>query len=728
MYDDGNVKIEAITIDFWWRAPRVMEVSVIGGGTVTNAHYFRIVKRMPEAVPSYNEVFVYYQDGNARIIPFPPTNISWVPYGASVQIGATPDSQRPFTDVDTIVVDPVDLSADITFLDSSVAHVEFWVDRNRHVVDVNGITYNTTTTSFARMRSMWVADGKADIDRVTSQQGTFPMHKDWSRLDGTWWTFDHAVPSYHNTYCPDFEIEVISTQICYAVLQAEAPLSSSNTTVGVQTNAAGGNTLCMSALGSEASYEFALSYDRPGSRLVLRYADEDGGDNGAQLGNSVDVYIDGAIAERIHTVNTGDTNTFELLPAVELGDLVQGVHTVKLVTGVGPGGMYLDELCFVDRRRVQEAETSLVTVEGEAWVGGTNHTTATRSGASGGETVHLEVTGAVPAEVEYTVTVPSSCSNVFVRATYSDDVGPNKVEFYLNGEIKGKFPSEATGGWTVFDDSAPIYLGEVASGIHTARLVSSIETFGVDIDKFELFKSDKLNRQPQLAVPSPHELIVGSTTSFYVTAYDPDGDYLVVSNTAGPASATFACDEFTWMADAASGGSTSLAVFVATDERGTTNSTVTNGATIAVPYDSDSDNLADGWEWLSFTTLIYVATNDYDNDGSDNLSEFFAGTLPTDGDSLFEIDGLGATGPESPCQLNVRTEPGRTYAIYYVDGSVSNEASWMPFANSGNGIGTWIETSTVSTVYTFIDDYSADTTAGEPVSGMRRYHIKVMVP
>ncbi|MBA3274049.1 MAG: hypothetical protein H0T11_09290, partial [Chthoniobacterales bacterium] len=57
--------------------------------------------------------------------------------------------------------------------------------------------------------------------------------------------------------------------------------------------------------------------------------------------------------------------------------------------------------------------------------------------------------------------------------------------------------------------------------------------------------------------------------------------------------------------------------------------------TIDPGADTDSDGLPDAWELSYFGTLARNGSGDPDSDGEDNLSEFRAGTNPTDGTSVF---------------------------------------------------------------------------------------------
>ncbi|MEE9367839.1 MAG: SUMF1/EgtB/PvdO family nonheme iron enzyme [Pontiella sp.] len=56
-----------------------------------------------------------------------------------------------------------------------------------------------------------------------------------------------------------------------------------------------------------------------------------------------------------------------------------------------------------------------------------------------------------------------------------------------------------------------------------------------------------------------------------------------------------------------------------------------------VSDDADSDGMLDVWELAYFLGLEQTATNDFDFDGQDNLSEYIAGTDPTNAASLFAL-------------------------------------------------------------------------------------------
>jgi Tol biopolymer transport system component len=53
--------------------------------------------------------------------------------------------------------------------------------------------------------------------------------------------------------------------------------------------------------------------------------------------------------------------------------------------------------------------------------------------------------------------------------------------------------------------------------------------------------------------------------------------------------------------------------------------------------DSEPDGMDDDWEMAYFGTLLRPGTGDFDGDGASDLSEFLAGTDPTNGNSIFRV-------------------------------------------------------------------------------------------
>jgi uncharacterized repeat protein (TIGR01451 family) len=314
------------------------------------------------------------------------------------------------------------------------------------------------------------------------------------------------------------------------------------------------------------------------------------------------------------------------------------------------------------------------------------------------------VTSVLPVAMDFVSCTPSV-------GTYSNDNGT----LYCN---LGNLANAATAG-------VRIVVSPAATGVMTNdSSVSVLNGTGGRVSAVTTV--NPANRSPEIVLPGPHVLPVGSATNFLVYVQDADHDPAVtITNTVKPSGATYINSNFAWTAGAAFAGTTNTIAFVADDHQGEANSVVTNQTTIVVPMDSDGDGLGDGWEWNNFTNLAQTATDDSDHDGQDNQTEYVAGTKPADSNSMFVVQSVATASGSSNHQVRVTTEPGRRYTIYYVD-RITNAAPWQTFGNTNWGI--WAETSPVSTNHIFSDNESTNTTGATPAAGMRYYKVKVAVP
>ncbi|MBN1269218.1 MAG: hypothetical protein JXB04_06495 [Kiritimatiellae bacterium] len=265
------------------------------------------------------------------------------------------------------------------------------------------------------------------------------------------------------------------------------------------------------------------------------------------------------------------------------------------------------------------------------------------------------------------------------------------------------------------------------SGIYVSLGGGTANAITNDGELVQYLKLEEVNQPPVLTVPGPHTLPVGSATNFDVTATDPDGDTVEINNPVGPASSTFDGTTFSWTAGAADCDTSNNVQFVADDGRSEDNSVVTNLTYILVPYDSDVDDLSDGWEWDNFTTLAITADGDEDEDGSPNGDEFVAGTDPNATSSVFLVEYLADMTGGTNFEINVSTESNRLYTIEFSDSLPALGIPWTGFGNTNDGIGTWLETRG-STNYSFVDDFTTNTSDNAPAAGFRAYRVKVRKP
>ena len=397
IYDDGNVVVDAVAIDFWWRAPHSMTLNVIGPNQTTNIsgiQYFRITKRVPDTNSvDYSQVFVLYEDGNARILPHAPKGIDWTPFGASVILGPTDNGPRPFAGIDTVTLYTKELGMDITYDNGGSCHAALWVDREKNVVDVSSITYDTLVYPFARFRSMWTYDGKADIDRLETADGVFPVTKQWDKLGGAWWQFFKEVPTYHNTYCPDFLVEARGVGEAFLTQQAEAYNTVSNGVVVNRAHADGGQSVSMSVDGGELTFNVHVDQYRPDTVMIVRYADDDGGNNGDYSGNLIQVFVDGVLKDQTYSGNTGGWDSFHETPELALGDIAAGDHEIKIVTGPLTFGVDIDQFELISRPVSGMVRQDVLTRQAESSDSASGFAVTNLSSAFGGKA--LALTGAV---------------------------------------------------------------------------------------------------------------------------------------------------------------------------------------------------------------------------------------------------------------------------------------------------------------------------------------------
>jgi len=726
LFSSTNVVIETIHIDFWWRYPEAMTVSVVGGNTDTNVHYLRIKRRMPDS-GNWNEIFVMYEDGNARVLPFPPSGLGAVPYGASIILGPTTNSPRPFAEIDEVVIDPDDLSLDVTYggVDNS-AHIELRVSSEAHIVDVTDVTYDTQDTALTRFRSMWNYDGKSDIDRILTESGTYHITDGWTTLPGSWWQFFRETPSYHNTYCPDFRVDVMDAdQAIYSGECEDATSVVGAVIVSGRTNASGDEVFSVTNTGGELVFtNIVLAQDSENVAMHLYYAQTSDANDIEDLANLVYVVVDGVFtSETTHVIETGGLGQYEMLPAIQLGGLSAGVHTLKIVVGAAYADVELDTFDWVAHPFRGWIRNTLLVRQAEAYDSASNVIYETRAGVP---TIHLEHTGDL-ASAYYAVEISETTSNTYMRVRYTDDVGPNRIDIWLDGVLTAKFPTESTGAWDTFTNSYMLYLGALTGGWHEVEFVSDNATWGMDLDEFEIYSLED-NQSPVISIPPVDVVGIGGTSTFNVTVNDSDGDTPDTTNPIAPTGATYLSDIFSWVATVDYADSTSTVLFVADDLRGLTNSVVTNTMEIIVPFDWDLDELGDAWEWNAFATLQYSGTDDTDADGYDNESEYIAGTAPESADSVFALEGTQATGSPTDHHITIPTQPNRQYTIYYADGSLNTSTTWSTFTDTTDGIGTWLETNIIESTFTFVDDESASTTGSAPTEGLRYYKVKVQVP
>ncbi|KAL3877042.1 hypothetical protein ACJMK2_034798 [Sinanodonta woodiana] len=214
VYNDGMTIIEVVDMDIWWRVNETMTIRILNDGKVfQGVDYFRIYRKIPWSEKDFCQVFVMYQDGNVRLLPITPHGLDWIPFGSSILIGQSDHmAVRPAAPLRHADIDPKELTIQLAYLDGSFLSLKLDVTMKETIVIVTDAFYARSLASypFLTFRSMWVANGKADVDNV-SVDGNEPHHilSGWSTLHGTSFAFFRKCISKHNTLSPDLRVKII---------------------------------------------------------------------------------------------------------------------------------------------------------------------------------------------------------------------------------------------------------------------------------------------------------------------------------------------------------------------------------------------------------------------------------------------------------------------------------------------------------------------------------------
>ena len=252
VYNNGITIVKAIGKDFWWLHPQAMVLQNTRTGLQwSNVVYLRVLRKIP-SINSWPEVFVLYQDGNSRILTFPPSGIDWIPFGSSVIIGASdPDSVRPYAAISRIDFDPRTLKFTLYFSAGGQAVLSIATNITTTVVTVSNITYAMNASRpFATFRSMWVSNGNSDVDHVRSDANTRAWHimqDRWTSLTGKNFLFFRTCVSQHNTLSPDIRIQVQCSRVAADSTTTDSGTLGSTTLVAMETTVTSSTTMDTSA-------------------------------------------------------------------------------------------------------------------------------------------------------------------------------------------------------------------------------------------------------------------------------------------------------------------------------------------------------------------------------------------------------------------------------------------------------------------------------------------------
>jgi len=341
LYDDGDVVVRVMDVS-GWPFESGMAVQIVGGPSRPDHDYIQFYKRADDdhAPP---QIFVLYANGYARIIPQPPAGREErVCFGASMIIGpAAEDPLFPITPIDRLEIDPQKMTIKVRYTNGSSAVLQLQAEPGKTTVRVTEVTYDTVTTPFVTMRSMWVTDDNSDVAQIqaASSPGVMqtytidPKHEEWTTLPSDSWVFSRPTYSRHNTSSPDFKIDVLGPKGYLVTKQAEDYRSSTLLKTPRET-ASRGYTIRGTG---EANYVLTLTEDISNPYLRVRYT------KGNSAGDVVKISVDGRRQSTIEMVEEGSLGEYEMTQEMRLANgLPAGSHTITLEVQSETGALELD--------------------------------------------------------------------------------------------------------------------------------------------------------------------------------------------------------------------------------------------------------------------------------------------------------------------------------------------------------------------------------------------------
>lgn len=204
-YGGGWARVSR-TPSFW--RPHGMDFYLNGEYSgVADAHLLEIAKTIPGVTES--PIFLaVYSDGYFRLIPFPPVGQPDICMGASVIIGPSEPSERPYSDISAIDFRPTNNTLFVTYRTGGTALIDYGsVSRICATLKVS-VNY-PTDIPFCTIRTMFVSNGNSDCDSVIWQNGstiTTNDIMDFHGGSGTNWLFCRRYHSIQRDSAPDIRI------------------------------------------------------------------------------------------------------------------------------------------------------------------------------------------------------------------------------------------------------------------------------------------------------------------------------------------------------------------------------------------------------------------------------------------------------------------------------------------------------------------------------------------
>jgi hypothetical protein len=134
--------------------------------------------------------------------------LRWSAYGSSFLIGPVETSGRPFVDIKDVAFDPETRTFTLNFVRGGSATLRLdKLDQDRISLDV-ALGAPVAAGPFAALRSMYVAEGNADMAQVRWRGKGNPAWTqapvmDFKNASATELWAGRTVPSRHNTSAPD---------------------------------------------------------------------------------------------------------------------------------------------------------------------------------------------------------------------------------------------------------------------------------------------------------------------------------------------------------------------------------------------------------------------------------------------------------------------------------------------------------------------------------------------
>lgn len=191
----------------FWR-PQGMDFYINGVNQgATNTHLFEIAKTIPGSTEA-PIFFAIYSDGYVRLIAFPPVGQPDICMGASVIIGPSEPSERPYADISAIDFRTTNSTLLVTYRAGGTALIDYGnVSRTSASLKVS-VNY-PTDKPFCTIRTMFVSNGNSDCDSIIWKNGSTTTTNnimDFRGDSGTNWFFCRRFHSIQRDSAPDIRI------------------------------------------------------------------------------------------------------------------------------------------------------------------------------------------------------------------------------------------------------------------------------------------------------------------------------------------------------------------------------------------------------------------------------------------------------------------------------------------------------------------------------------------